>query len=309
MDEAVERRSGLIATASAFLIWGVVPVYWKAVAAVGPVEMVAHRVVWAALVMTALSRRRGRLGEVRAALADRRHRWLLGATSALVAGNWLVFIWAVQHGHVLQSSLGYYVNPLVNVLLGVVVLGERLPSRQRAAVALATVAVGWLAVSTGAFPWIALTLAFSFGLYGLLRKMARVDALVGLTVETWLLAPVGLVVLVVGGLRGSLAVRHTSLGYDALVAASGLVTAVPLLWFANAARRLRYATLGFFQYLTPTGHLLLAVGVYGEAFTSGHAVAFGLIGLAVVLYLADAARGPRVIGGSPVGATSGPSDR
>lgn len=296
---STELVGGLYATL-AFGFWGFVPLYWKHVAFVPGLEMLAHRIVWAVPVLLALLALRGRLGRIREALGNPRHRRLLALTAALVASNWFVFIYAVTHDHVLDASLGYYLNPLVNVLLGFLFLGERLTRRQIAAVLLAAAGVATLVVAAGVFPWVALFLAGSFGSYGLLRKRAGVEALPGLAVEALLLLPLALGLLVVLSLRGEGAFLERGAGGALAIAASGLVTALPLLWFTEAARRLRYATVGFFQYLAPTGQFLLAVLVFGERFTTAHAVAFGAIWLAVALYLLDAARGPRVVSGSPV---------
>jgi chloramphenicol-sensitive protein RarD len=275
---------------AAYGFWGAIPVYWKAVREVSKWEMVAHRVLWALPVMVAIVAWRGRAREVLDAIRDRRHRGLLLATSALVSANWLVFIWAVQDAHVLESSLGYFVVPLLNAVLGVAFLKERLRPLQAAAVVLAAAAVAWLTVSVGAPPWKALALAGTFAAYGFLRKRAGVDGLVGLTVETLFLAPVGAAVAIALLARGDAAFLHRGFRNDALMVASGLVTALPLLWFANAARRLRLTTLGFFQYLSPTGQFLLAVFAYGEPFTHDHAVAFSLLWAAVALYLIETVR-------------------
>jgi chloramphenicol-sensitive protein RarD len=256
--------------------------------------MLAHRVVWALPVTLLLVARRRRLAEPLAALRDPRHRRVLVASALLVTTNWGVFIWAVQNDLVLHASLGYYVNPILNVALGVVFLGERLTRRQGAAVALAAAGVAWLTVSVGSLPWVALALAATFAAYGLLRKTAGVDALVGLTVETLLLAPLGLAFLVVLAARGAAAFPREDVAGLLAIAASGLVTALPLLWFVHGARRLRYSTIGFFQYLAPTGQFALALA-FGEPFTTAHAVAFGLIWAAVVLYLSD----PRSPQGAP----------
>jgi chloramphenicol-sensitive protein RarD len=278
---------------AAYGAWGLAPVYWRAVRSVPPLEMVAHRVLWALPVMIALVAWRRRLAEVWRAIRAPGHRGLLLLTATLVSVNWLVFIWAIGADRILEASLGYFVNPLLNVLLGVVFLGERLRPGQTAAVLLATLGVAWLTVSLGALPWVALLLAGTFGAYGLLRKRAGVDALVGLAVETAFLAPVGAAYVALALARGESAVLRGGPGFAALVVASGLVTALPLLWFANAARRLRYATLGFFQYLAPTGQFLLAVVAYREPFTSAHAVAFACIWAAIALYVVETARASR----------------
>jgi chloramphenicol-sensitive protein RarD len=290
-------RTGALYALAAYGTWGLMPVYWRAAAPAGDVdvalEMVAHRSLWSLVLLLALLGLTGRLRELGPVLRAPRRAGLLLGTGALLAANWCVFIWAITHGRVVESSLGYYVNPLVMVVLGVVFLKERLRPRQGIAVLLAAIAVVTLAVMRGAPPWIALALALSFGFYGLLRKVAHVDALVGLTVETLLLAPFALALLAVQETRGAGTFLHQGWARDLLLVASGPVTAFPLLWFAHAARRLRYATLGQFQYLTPTCHFLLAMLAYGEALTTGHIVAFALIAVALALYSWDSAQASR----------------
>jgi chloramphenicol-sensitive protein RarD len=289
---------GVYATA-AFGTWGLAPLYWRAVRDVPGLELVAHRIVWSVPFLLLLVAARRRLRDVAAALRDRRHVLVLAGTAVLVAANWLVFVLAIQAGRVLDASLGYYVNPLLMVLLGVVFLGERLTRLQGAAVALAGAGVAWLTVASGAVPWIPLLLATTFGFYGLVRKRVRVEALAGLAVETLLLCPVAGGALLVLAARGEGGLARGDAGHDLLLVASGVVTALPLLWFANAARRLRYTTVGFFQYLAPTGQLLLAVLAFGEPFTRDHAVTFSLIGAAVALYVADGVRAARRVPARP----------
>jgi chloramphenicol-sensitive protein RarD len=292
------RREGMVGAiyaTAAFGFWGLAPIYWRATGFVPPLEMVAHRVLWAMPVMMMLVAWRGRMGEVGAALRDPRHRTLLATTALLISLNWLVFVWAVTTGHVLESSLGYFMNPLVNVALGYVFLGERLRRLQAVAVGLAAAGVLWLAASHPDGLWSALFLAVSFALYGLLRKRAGVDALVGLSIETVFLAPIAAVYVAVLFARGESASLSRGAGGATLVFLAGLVTTLPLLWFANAARRLRFGTLGFFQYLAPTGQFFLAVFAYGETFTVSHAVTFGLIWIAIALYLVEAVRTARAV--------------
>lgn len=277
----------------AYLAWGLMPIYWKWVAAVPPLEMVAHRVAWSVLVLLALVAWRRRFGALAAALVNRRDLALLFATAVLVSFNWLTFIFAVQNEYVVEASLGYYINPLLNVVLGMVFLGERLRPWQWLAVVLAALGVGWLTVASGVLPWISLILAGSFGVYGLLRKVAKVDGIIGLTVETLLMLPLTLVYLLYLQAAGAAGFPSGDLTLDLLVPLAGLVTALPLLWFANAARRLRYSTLGFFQYLAPSCQLLLAVLVYGEPFTVHHGVAFGCIWGALAIYTLDTTRALR----------------
>jgi chloramphenicol-sensitive protein RarD len=217
---------------------------------------------------------------------------LLAATTALIAGNWLLYIWAVNAGRVLEASLGYFVNPLVNVLLGVLFLGERLNGRQRLAVAVAGAGVLVLVLRAGHVPWIALALALSFGLYGLLRKRAAIPAVGGLFAETALLAPAALLLLGARGLAGEGAFG-ASPGRTLLLLAAGPVTALPLVWFTVGVHRLRLSTMGLVQYLAPTGQFLLAVALYREPFTAAHAAAFGCIWASLAIYSWDAFAGAR----------------
>lgn len=281
-------RTGVAFALGAYVSWGLFPAFWKLVAGVPAPEVLAHRIVWSlafVLVMVAWS---GRWREILSALENRRMLATLSASTLCVSFNWLTFIWAVAEGRVLETSLGYFLNPLVNVLLGVAILKERLRPLQWTAVGLAASGVLALAVGTGSPPWVALALAISFGIYGLLRKRAPMAPLTGLAVETGLLAPLALAYLAWTGLSGGGAFGRQSEA-SLLLIAGGLITALPLMWFAAAAARLRYSTLGFFQYLAPTGHFLLAVLAYDEPLTFWHLVTFGAIWTAIALYLADAA--------------------
>jgi chloramphenicol-sensitive protein RarD len=290
------RKEPLVGAAyatAAFGFWGLVPLYWRTVRFVPALELVAQRVLWALPIVLVLVARRRRFPEIAAALRDRRHRATLLVTAALVSVNWLMFVWAVEVGRVLESSLGYFLTPLVNALLGVLVLGERLRRRQVAAVLLGATGVIWLAVSIGAVPWVGLGLASTFGLYGLFRKRVGVDALIGLSVEALVLSvPAALLVASLAA-RGDLHTGDQGLPGTLRVAAAGAITALPLLWFAHAARRLRLVALGFFQYLSPTGQFLLAVFAFGETFTPAHGVAFAFIWAAILLYSVDAWRAAR----------------
>ncbi len=241
----------------------------------------------------------GQPAEVLRAIADRRRAATFAATTALISCNWILYIWAVNGGHVLEASLGYFVNPLVNVLLGVVFLREALNRRQALAVGLAAAGVAWLVASHGRFPWISLTLAGTFGLYGLLRKKAGIDAVTGLLVETALLAPLATAWLVWLAARGE---EHfgSSLDLSALLLAAGVVTAVPLVWFAVGVHRLRLSTMGILQYVAPTLQFALAVGLYREPFAPAQAVTFALVWASLALYTADAiSRARREAGSVP----------
>ncbi|MCO6435893.1 MAG: EamA family transporter RarD [Phycisphaerae bacterium] len=278
---------GVLYGAASYAWWGLVPIYFKAVAHVPALEVLAFRVMGAVVLLGLLMAAYRRWPEVRGLLMHRRTMLALFATTVLIATNWLTFIWSVAHNVVMQASLGYFINPLVNVLLGFVFLGERLRRWQTVSVILATAGVSYLTWAHGGPPGIALILAFSFGLYGLLRKTVRVDALVGLTVETCLLTPIALGYLAAVAWSGTMAFGHEGTGTDILLLSAGIITAVPLLWFTNAARRLRLATIGFLQYIAPTMQFLLAVLAFGEPFTHDQLISFALIWSALAIYSAD----------------------
>ncbi len=288
--ETSPTRTGVLAATAAYLTWGLAPVYWKLLQTVPAVELLAHRIVWSFVLVVGWLWISRRLPDLRAAWAHPGTRARLLASTALIGVNWGLFIWAVNSGHILQASLGYYINPLVSVVLGLVVLGERLSRGQGLAVGLAAVGVAVLAISVGSLPWVSLALAGSFGLYGLLRKTVRADAVLGLAFETSLLAPFALALLVAAGLDGRGAFGRVSAMTDGLLAFTGVLTAVPLLLFTAGARRLPLNLLGLLQYLAPTCHFALAVAVYHEPFSTAHAVTFGLIWIALALYTADARR-------------------
>ena len=275
--------TGVFHALVAYGIWGFAPIYWKETDHFPAHELLAYRVLSAFAVALLLLLATGLWRDVTPVLRAPRRAAALAAASALIATNWLVFIYAVQTDRILATSLGYYINPLVNVLLGLVLLGERLSRAQSIAVALAAVGVGMLAWRTGGVPWISLVLAASFGLYGLMRKLAPTPPVVGFGLETLLLAPIALATLAVMDERGAALVPAASAGMKWLVAASGLITAAPLIAFASAANRLPLSTLGMFQYLAPTLAFLLAVTFYGESFTLGHAVSFGCVWAALGL--------------------------
>ncbi len=284
---AAERASGFMYAFAAYLAWGAFPLYWKQLAGVPPLVLVCHRVVWSFLFVALLLTATRRWPELLRVVRSPRTVGALLLTTLLISTNWLLFIWAINTGHVMQGSLGYYINPLANVLLGRVVLGERLRWPQVAAVALATVGVLNLAVGLGTVPWLALTLAGTFSLYGLVRKLAPVESLTGLAVETGLAAPLALGYLGVAVWGQGQPVLGANTHDTLFLVGSGVATALPLLWFALGARRLRYSTLGIIQYVAPTCQLALAVLVYGEAFTPRHAITFAFIWTAVLLYTVD----------------------
>lgn len=288
-DDAGETRRGVGYGLAAYLLWGFFPLYFKGVSAVPPLEVLAHRCAWSLVTLAVILTLTGGWGKVRRAMAGRTLATLC-VTTLLISTNWFVFLYAVARDQVLQSSFGYFINPLVSVLLGFVFLKERLRPLQVVSVLAAGAGVLVLALNFGSLPWIALVLAITFALYGLLRKVAPVDPLTGLAVEMLLLFPAASAYLVYLGATGRGAFPSTRTIYDILLPLAGVVTAVPLLWFAAAARRLRLATIGFMQYLTPTFHFLLAVFAFGEPFNGVELVSFACIWAGLVLFSLDAAR-------------------
>jgi chloramphenicol-sensitive protein RarD len=276
----------------AYVAWGLLPLFLKQLVGVPPVQILAHRVLWSLLLLIAIVSVAGGWGAVRLALRSPRAILLLCASAVLIAINWLVYIWAVVNGHVIEASLGYFINPLVNVAIGVAVLHERLRRVQVVAVAIAAMGVAVLALSgTGAL-WISIALALSFGSYGLVRKVVAVDALAGLTIETALLAPIAAGMLVWSAADGT-AAFGTALRLDLLLVTAGVVTALPLLMFAVAARRMRYATLGLLQYIAPSLQFAEAVWLFGEPLRTVHLVTFGFIWAGCALYATDMLRSTR----------------
>lgn len=280
---AIDRK-GLSLGIAAYGLWGVLPIYFKALSAIPSTDIVAHRIVWSVPILALLLSVLGAWGEVKAALRNRRAMILLGVTALLIGGNWLLYVYAVNSGHILAGSLGYYLNPLANVLLGRIVLKERLSWLQWAAVGLAAAGITALAAGALSHLWISMTLCLSFASYGLLRKIAPVDAVAGLAIETALLAPFAALWLIwsYGSGQPTFGTSSTDI---VLIAAAGVVTTVPLLLFTAAARLLPYSTLGMLQFLAPTLQFLIAVLLYGEPFTTAHAVAFGAIWAALGLYV------------------------
>lgn len=291
-DDADRTRAGLGLALGAYGLWGVFPLFWRLLAHVPGLEQALQRICWVTVVYLGVAAVAGKLGQVREALTDRPTRRALAGSAALVAVNWFVFIYAVETERVLHASLGYYLNPLVSVLLGLLVLGERLRPAQWVAVGLAAAGVVVMGLRADAFPWISLVLAAAFGLYGLVRKTASAEAIAGSTVEGLLLLPfclAGVLWLEGSGQGHFLFDGRTTV----LLLLTGPVTAVPMLCFAGAARRLPLTTLGFIQYLAPTMQFLVAVFLFGEAFTPAHMVAFGLIWTGVGLFAADGYLGLR----------------
>jgi chloramphenicol-sensitive protein RarD len=265
-----------------------VPIYWKLLAKVPALEIIAHRFVWTIVFLGILLSWQERWREVIGNLRRRRSALFCLGSGIMVGLNWLLFIWAVNIGHVLETSLGYFMTPIVNVLFGAIILRERLSAWQLASILIALVAVSIFAFGYGHFPWIALGLCTSFGLYGLLRKQSGTAAIPGLFLETLFLLPLALVYLVLLANRGALIFGPSHLSLSVILTTTGIVTAVPLIWFGYAARHLRLVTIGFLQYLSPSISFILGLFVYHETFTRLHFITFLLIWIALVLVSAEA---------------------
>jgi chloramphenicol-sensitive protein RarD len=278
---------GLAAAAIAFSIWGMLPLYLRMIADVPVMQVMTQRLVWGCLFGVAWLALRGEVPLMKQALANRSTRWWLCLTAILVSINWLTYIWGVSVHRTVETSLGYFINPLLNVFLGVVVLRERLNPTQWTAVGIAALGVIYLTWSAGHPPWIALVLACTFGSYGLIRKIVKVDALAGFSSETLLLLPFGIAYLVWCELHGTGAMGHMSHGIDLLLLLGGPITAVPLVLFAYGARRIPYSLVGVLQYIGPTLQFLIAVLIFKEPFAGPRVVGFVLIWTALVIYGAD----------------------
>lgn len=278
---------GAIAGTLAFVLWGVVPLYWKQMHGVSAFELIAHRIVWSLLFLLGVMTWRKSFVGVRSAVTD--WRIFTGGllSSVLLALNWTIYVWAVNADHIIETSLGYFLTPLCNVALGCVFLKERLRMLQWSAVALAAGGVALLLFHTGRIPWIALSLASSWSLYGLLKKRSRLGPIPGLTVETLALFPVAITFLLWRAHTGAGALGHVNLQLHALIVATGVVTTIPLLLFAYAAQRLRLVTLGVVQYIAPSMQFLIGLLVYHEPFDAARLQACALIWLALLLYTAD----------------------
>jgi chloramphenicol-sensitive protein RarD len=279
--------TGLLFGLATYVYWGFQPLYFKLVQSVPPTTMVAHRTTWAAVFMVVLLAALRRWTDFVRCLTSKRLVLLLACSSLLLGINWLIYIASVVNGRMVESSLGYYINPLFSVFLGIVFLGERPGRLQSIAILLAALAIAYLVFRLAYVPWIALGVAGSFGLYGLVRKVARVESLTGLALETLLLLPLAAGYLVWESTHGSDVFGGFGTAGRVLVLASGVITAIPLLFFGAAARRLPLSTLGFLQFVSPSLQLLLAVGLFGEPFTVDHAVSFGLIWVALALFSAE----------------------
>ena len=283
-----ERGRGLWAAVLSFLLWGVMPLYWHLLKAVPSLQIVLQRIAWSALFVGAFLLWRDGRGWLKAALAQPRLRWALAASGVLIAFNWGLYIWAVNAGHVVETALGYFINPLLNVVIGVLFLKERLRPWQWLSVAIAAAGVLWLTFRYGSFPWIALALAASFGIYGVIRKLVPVDSVVGLGVESaYLLPPVlALLLWLEASGQGVIGAGHGA-GTWVLLVLSGIATALPLVGFAYAVRRISLTSVGILQYIAPTLQFLIGVFILDEPFDRARLVGFACIWLALLVFAGE----------------------
>jgi chloramphenicol-sensitive protein RarD len=285
-----QTNKGLVPAAAAFAIWGIFPLYFHALQQVPAVQVIAQRIAWSCGFVLGWMFVRGELGSLRTAFTNGGVVLRLTATAALITLNWLAYVWGVTHGRVVETSLGYFIGPLVNVLLGVVLLSEKLTRAQWTAVALAALGVIYLTLMAGGLPWIALTLAVSFALYGFLRKLVKVDALPGLATETLLLAPLAIAYLLWCEATGTGALGHTDTLSNVLLIGSGPMTAIPLFLFAYGTRLLPYSTVGLLQYIAPSLQFVCGVFLLHEPFDRTRAVGFLVIWAALIIYAGEGVR-------------------
>jgi chloramphenicol-sensitive protein RarD len=278
------NNAGVLSAIGAYTLWGLLPIYWKSVHTVPAFEVLCHRTVWSLAFLLLLLLWKKQWGWLNQARRDRATIITFVVTSSILGLNWFVYIWAVNAGHILDASLGYFINPLISVLLGMLFLKERLRPWQWVAIGIALCGVVFLAVGHSAFPWIALTLALTFGLYGLLRKTASLEALEGLALETAVLSVPALAYLFYLELTGAASFGHVGTTTDVLLAFTGIATAIPLLLFAYAARKVTLATVGILQYIAPTLQFLLGALVYRETFTETRLIGFGTVWIALIVY-------------------------
>jgi chloramphenicol-sensitive protein RarD len=293
-SNTVSYNRGIGYAVTCYVVWGFLPVYWKAITDVPAVRVLAHRIIWSfvfLLVWVLFTKRQTFLGYLR----QPRLLWRLGFAGCVASANWGIYIYAVSSHHIVEAGLGYYINPLVNVLLGYVFLKERLAGMQKIAVALALTGVAYVTISYGRFPWISLLLAASFGLYGLLKKKAGLESMPALTIETMMVSPLALAYLFYTADSGASASFFTSSGTTGvLLVVSGIVTAVPLFWFGKSAQAIPLSTLGFIQYVCPTLQLLLGIFVYGETFGSEYLLCFVFVWAGLLFYTLSILRGKKV---------------
>jgi chloramphenicol-sensitive protein RarD len=277
-------NKGILYAFGAYLIWGLVPIYWKLIKHVPAIQLIGHRITWSFILLAIILFAARKWLELFKLASDRKILRIYFIAALLVGANWFIYVWAVNSGYIVEASLGYFINPLLSVLLGLIFLRERLRLFQWIAIGLAAAGVIYLTVDYGHLPWISLGLAFTFGFYGLVKKMAPLGPLNGLTLETGILFIPALIFLAYQDRLGRGAFLHTGFVSDLLMAGAGFITTIPLLLFASAARRIPLTTIGIMHYITPTCQFLLGVLVYGEAFSATRAVGFGIVWIALIIF-------------------------
>lgn len=283
-DQPLSQKMGIIYAFITYITWGLLPIYWKAIVVVPPLQILAHRIVWSFILVAVLLVLKKQWSNARDILRDKSKTFGLVLSAILVTSNWFIFIFAVNSNKVIETSLGYYINPLFTVLLGILVLRERVDRWQIISLILASLGVVILTLEYGKIPWISLGLTLTFGLYGLAKRLVKVDSLLGLALETAVMVPAALIYLSMVQVRGEGAIGHLGIFTLLLLFGAGFATALPLLTFAQAVKTIPFATMGFIQYISPSLSLLLGVFVYHEEFTSAHALSFGIIWIALAIY-------------------------
>lgn len=288
LERRNEQRSGIISAIGAYALWGILPIYWKMIHNVAATEVLAHRIIWSLVFMICILAATRGMGlfvkECRQIVANPKQLLSVVMAAILISVNWCTYIWAVSENHIVESSLGYYMNPLVSVLLGMMVLKEKLSIWQMVSFFLAGVGVLIMTLNIGGIPWVSFVLAISFGLYGLFKKMVNISATTSITVETAISCPLALIYLGYLQIQGEGAFTFQFDGVSPLLMGAGVVTAIPLILFAQGANRLPLSMLGFIQYISPTISLLIGVFVYQESFTTAHFLAFTFIWLALIIF-------------------------
>lgn len=283
-DQPLSQKMGIIYAFITYITWGLLPIYWKAIIVVPPLQILAHRIVWSFVLVAVLLILKKQWGNARDILRDKSKMFGLVLSAVLVTSNWFIFIFAVNSNKVIETSLGYYINPLFTVLLGIIVLRERVDRWQIISLILAAIGVIILTLEYGKIPWISLGLAITFGLYGLAKRLVKVDSLLGLALETAVMVPVASFYLSIVQVRGEGVIGHLGVFTLLLLLGAGFATALPLLTFTHAVKVIPFATMGFIQYISPSLSLLLGVFLYHEEFTSTHALSFGIIWIALAIY-------------------------
>jgi chloramphenicol-sensitive protein RarD len=293
-------NKGILYAFGAYFIWGLVPIYWKLLKHIPATQLIGHRIVWSFVLLAVILLAMRKWPELRRAVSNSKVILIYFAAAVLCGFNWFIYVWAVTAGYIVECSLGYFINPLLSVLLGVIFLRERLRLLQWIAIALAAAGVIYLALIYGRLPWIALGLAFTFGFYGLVKKTAPLNSLNGLTLETGILFVPGLLFLVYQDSIGQGAFSHSGVGSDLLMIGAGLITTIPLLMFASAAQRIPLTLIGIMHYITPTLQLLLGVLIYKEAFSVAQALGFGIVWIGLIIFCIEGFISSRVVPAKPI---------